>query len=166
MLDAARRIAAKLNLSGFAGFDFVEETKTGKAYLVEMNPRIAPPCHLRLRNGRDLPGSLWAQLTQRRPPAPRQDPDTDMVAYFPLAVKKENHLPPGCFEDVPSDEPELIAEMLNPFPDRTFFFRLAQFINQAPRSSEIAEFPQGGSNGSVLSVGNEREVMSEKDQLV
>jgi len=164
MLDAARRIAAKLNLSGFAGFDFVEETGTGKAYLIEMNPRIAPPCHLRLRHGRDLPGSLWAQLAERPAPEPLREPGTDLVAYFPMAVK--NDIPAGCYRDVPIGEPDLVAEMLNPFPDRTFFFRFAQFITQAPGSSDISEVSHGEASGKPLSIGDERALESEKDQPV
>ncbi|HLY40596.1 MAG TPA: ATP-grasp domain-containing protein [Terracidiphilus sp.] len=164
MLDAARRIAARLNLSGFAGFDFVEETGTGKAYLIEMNPRIAPPCHLRLRNGRDLPGSLWAQLAERPAPTPLREPGTDLVAYFPIGV--QNEIPPGCFRDIPSGEPELVAEMLNPFPDRTFFFRFAQFITHTPGSSSTSAVSQVGANDKLMSVGEERAVESERDQPV
>jgi hypothetical protein len=139
MLEAARQVASRLKLSGFFGFDFVEETDTGKAYLIEMNPRIAPPCHLRLGNGRDLAGSLWAQLAGRPAPEPSSDIEGDLVAYFPLGLKKESDIPLECFRDIPRGEPELVAEMLNPFPDRTFFFRLAQLIARKPAVSVLPD---------------------------
>jgi carbamoylphosphate synthase large subunit len=52
MMDAARKIAHRLSMSGFFGLDFVIGERTGAAYLIEMNPRCTPPCHLRLGVGR------------------------------------------------------------------------------------------------------------------
>jgi|SRR5579872_3232032 len=166
MLEAARRIAARLNLSGFFGLDFVEETQTGKAYLVEMNPRIAPPCHLRLSSGRDLAGALWAQLAGRAAPELTSDIGGDLVAYFPQGVKKGNDIPSGCFKDVPQGEPELVAEMLNPFPDRTFFFRFAQFLAQRSSGRVTSELESNGVNGKAPSVAHEKAVDSDRDQPV
>lgn len=159
MLEAARRIAARLNLSGFFGLDFVEETNSGKAYLIEMNPRIAPPCHLRRGNGKDLAGALWAQLAGRPIPEPQIEAGSDFVAYFPQGLKDENDIPPGCFKDIPHGEPELIAEMLNPFPDRTMFFRLAQFF---ARKSVPATVPEIQSNRAD---GQPREPFSIVDEV-
>ena len=39
MLTAAARIVRRFGLSGFVGFDFIIETTTGRAQLIEMNPR-------------------------------------------------------------------------------------------------------------------------------
>lgn len=144
MLEAACRIAARLKLSGFFGFDFVEETRTGNAYLVEMNPRIAPPCHLRLGNGKDLAGALWAQLAHRLVPDPSTEIGGDLVAYFPQGLKSESEIPPGCFKDIPHGEPDLVSEMLNPFPDRTFFFRLTQFFARRSVAAKINDSEVGG----------------------
>lgn len=135
MLNAAARIARRLGLSGFFGLDFMIEDNTEKTYLIEMNPRLAPPCHLRLGNGRDLVGALWAQLASRPAPALTPATESDLVAYFPQGLKDEANLPPGCFRDIPQDEPELVAELLNPFPDRTFLFRLVQRLNRKPIAS-------------------------------
>ena len=169
MLEAARRIAARLNLSGFFGFDFVEETNTGQAYLIEMNPRIAPPCHLRLGNGRDLPGALWAQLACRPVPEPSPETGSDLVAYFPQGLRNENDIPPGCFKDIPRGEPELVAEMLNPFPDRTIFFRLAQRLarKSAPPAGLETQFDRAESNPrEPFPIVDKDQVESEMDQPV
>ena len=62
MMLAAERITRRLKLSGFFGLDFMIEDGSGLTYLIEMNPRSTPLCHLRLGNGRDMIGALWAQL--------------------------------------------------------------------------------------------------------
>src|SRR5208283_1453997 len=46
MADSARVLARTLGLSGFIGFDFIIEAATGRAVLLEMNPRPTQTCHL------------------------------------------------------------------------------------------------------------------------
>ena len=162
MLEAARRIVARLDLSGFCGFDFVEETSTGKAYLVEMNPRTAPPCHLRLGNGKDLAGALWAQLACRPLPKPTAETGAGLVAYFPQGLKNENEIPPGCFKDIPYEEPDLVSEMLNPFPDRTLLFRLAQFLSRRSAPAKVTYADVEGADGQNLSGVNQDTVQFER----
>src|SRR4029077_5329358 len=48
MSTAVKKIVRRLGLSGFAGFDFVIEDRTGKAFLIEINPRATQTCHLQL----------------------------------------------------------------------------------------------------------------------
>ncbi|MGA8728738.1 MAG: ATP-grasp domain-containing protein [Terracidiphilus sp.] len=126
MRFAAERIASRLGLSGFFGLDFMVENGSGAAHLIEMNPRLAPPCYLRLGKGSDLPGALWAQLAAQ--PIPEHPPVTqnDMIAYLPQALKGNDDILSQCYQDIPQNEPELIKELLNPFPDRTLLFRLVQ----------------------------------------
>ena len=64
-MRAASLLASRLGLSGFLGLDFVVEDGTGAPYLIEMNPRCAPPCHLQLGEGRDLVEAFAAQLSGR-----------------------------------------------------------------------------------------------------
>ncbi len=45
MAEAARRLVERFGLSGFCGLDFML-TADDAAYLVEMNPRVTPTCHL------------------------------------------------------------------------------------------------------------------------
>jgi hypothetical protein len=143
MRFAATKIAARLKLSGFFGLDFMIEEGTELLYLIEMNPRLTPPCHLRLGKGRDLVGALWAQLAGQ--PIPESVPATryDLIAYHPKAVAGKNGLDAKCYVDVPTGEPGLARELLNPFPDRTLLFRLAQRLARA-RAPE-KEFDAAGS---------------------
>lgn len=130
MMRAAERLAARLQLSGFFGLDFMIEDETGKVYLIEMNPRLAPPCHLRLGKGRDLAGALWAQLASQPSPSARAVTDRKLIAYFPQGMSNDPALLDQCFHDIPQGEPGLSAELLNPYPDRTLLFRLHDFLTR------------------------------------
>jgi hypothetical protein len=144
MRSAAEKLASRLGLSGFFGLDFMIEAATGAAYLIEMNPRLAPPCHLRLDKGRDLAGALWAQLAGE--PLPQCPPLTqsNLIAYFPLGVHNLGEIPAACFLDQPQGEPELTKELLNPFPDRTLLFRMVQRLSRLRASEEDFAVASGG----------------------
>jgi hypothetical protein len=45
MAEAARRLVRRYGLSGFCGFDFIL-TEAGDPWLLEVNPRVTPTCHL------------------------------------------------------------------------------------------------------------------------
>lgn len=147
MRNAAEKIAARLQLSGLFGLDFVIEKGTAAPFLIEMNPRSTPPCHLRLGKSRDLPGALWAELAgqplSEHPAATRQE----LVAYFPHDPKVPPQLLQQCFQDVPSTEPGLIKELQRPFPERTLLFRLVQRLTSGSRSDDggvpfvVPEYP-------------------------
>jgi ATP-grasp domain len=126
MLDAAEALAGRLKLSGFHGLDFMLEEKTGTAYLVELNPRCAMPCHLRLDPGRDLIGSLHAEISGRPANPPPFAISSELVSYFPqawLANPKSKTLRTG-YHDIPFSEPKLLKELLLlPYPDRSFLAR-------------------------------------------
>ena len=49
MSVAAEKIAKRLKLSGFHGLDFMIESETGNAYLIEINPRTTQVGHLGAR---------------------------------------------------------------------------------------------------------------------
>ena len=131
MRAAAERIASRLGMSGFFGLDFILEEGTGRAYLIEMNARIAPPCYIRFEKGRDLVGAMWASITGQ--PLPENAPvtDSDIIAYQAQTLRKED-TPQGCFYPEPEDEPELVRELQNPFPNRTALFRLVQLFDRKP----------------------------------
>ncbi len=133
MLKAAATLARRLNLSGIHGLDFMLENKTGTAYLVELNPRCAMPCHLRLGPGRDLIGALCSELSGIQVnPAPFV-PHCDTVAYFPQAWfsdPQDQWLRSG-YHDVPWEEPDLVKElMLLPWPDRSFLARTSDRLRK------------------------------------
>lgn len=118
MMAAARGIARRLSLSGFFGLDFVIEERTGAAYLIEMNPRCTPPCHLRLGLGRDMVGALSAQLMGKPFDEPVSVTGNDLIAYFPQALLRNSKFLSSSYHDVPDGEPELIEELCRPLPDR------------------------------------------------
>jgi ATP-grasp domain len=141
MMFAAERIAARLELSGFFGLDFMIEQGSGSAYLIEMNPRITPLCHLRLGKGRDMVGMLKAQLAGQSLPEALPVTQNEMIAYFPQAWSRDRELLPLCFQDIPQGEPELVQELLRPWPDRTFLFRLFNRLDGKPASAPEGRRP-------------------------
>jgi ATP-grasp domain len=112
MMGAARKIADRLSLSGFFGLDFVIEEGTGAAYLIEMNPRCTPPCHLRLGIGRDMIGALSEQLTGKPLSEPVAITPNNLIAYFPQALVRNSEFLSSSYHDVPEGETELIQELL------------------------------------------------------
>jgi hypothetical protein len=124
MMFAAERIAARLGLSGLFGLDFMIDARSGAAYLIEMNPRSTPLCHLRLGHKRDMAGALWAQLAGQPDPEAPSVTQNDMIAYFPQAWNSKSELLESSFQDIPLEEPELIQELRRPWPDCTLLFRL------------------------------------------
>jgi hypothetical protein len=125
MTLALEIIAKRLGLSGFFGLDFVIEEGSGTAFLIEMNPRCTPLCHLRLGRGRDLIGAFVEQLSgQRLPDAPPLT-QKDIIAYFPQSLQEPNEYLESSFLDMPHDEPELIRRLLRPGFGRALLSRLS-----------------------------------------
>ena len=124
MMGCAERLARRLDLSGFFGLDFMIENGSGAAYLIEMNPRCTPLCHLRLGKGRDMVASLAAQLSGQPMQETYRLLKTDLIAYYPGALKCKSDLFRSSFHDVPSDEPELVEELLRPWAKQNATTRL------------------------------------------
>jgi ATP-grasp domain len=131
MQKAAEVIASRLGMSGFFGLDFILEEGTGRAFLIEMNARLAPPCYLRFEKGRDLVGAMWASVTGQPLPDNERVTNSDFIAYQPQTLRIQDR-PPDCFYPEPEDEPELARELRNPFPNRTMLFRLVQIFDRKP----------------------------------
>lgn len=145
MAIAAQEVASRLELSGFFGLDFMIEEGSGATYLIEMNPRCTPLCHLQLGRGHDMVSALVAQLTGQ--PLHEVPPVTknDLIAYFPRAWTFSSELLPSCFQDVPSDEPELVEELLHPTQNRQFIFRRLAKRREAKAMSVASKSPKGSS---------------------
>jgi biotin carboxylase len=110
MSAAVERMAARLGLSGFYGFDFMLEAATGHAYLIEINPRATQVGHLSLGAGRDLPAALFAALTGN-PVQPRATvTDKETIALFPQEWTRDPESPllQSAYHDVPWEEAELV----------------------------------------------------------
>jgi hypothetical protein len=157
MLLAAERIARRLNLSGFFGLDFVIENGTGAIYLIEMNPRCTPPCPLPLGKGRDLVAAMWAHLVGQPSPETQSVTNKNRIAYFPQAwgSAEDGHdaLLDACYHDVPSDEADLIHELLHPWPERSLAGQLVDFVRRKGSLSKLpAAFAIHGSNPASTAV--------------
>ncbi len=110
MSAAAEKMVRRLNLSGLHGFDFMLESDTGNAYLIEINPRSTQVGHLTLGLGRDIPAALYSAATgQTVRPAPKITED-DTFALFPQEWVRDPSSPflQSAYHDVPWDKPELI----------------------------------------------------------
>jgi glutathione synthase/RimK-type ligase-like ATP-grasp enzyme len=114
MAIGAEHMVKCLDLSGFVGFDFVLDS-SDQAWLIEMNPRVTPICHLCLADGTNLAGSLYRQLT-RLQPLPKLPPiNSGLIALFPneiLRCPSSGYLQ-SCHHDVPWNEPELVCRVLS-----------------------------------------------------
>ena len=115
MSAAAERMVRRLNLSGFYGFDFMLEAETGRAYLIEVNPRSAQVGHLSMGAGHDLPAALFAALSGKaEQPAPKVT-EKDTVALFPQEWTRDPESPflRSAYHDVPWEETELIQDCVS-----------------------------------------------------
>jgi carbamoylphosphate synthase large subunit len=116
MIDAAARVTRTLGITGFAGFDFMIETATGAPWMIEMNPRNTPICHLAFSQGRDLVDAMASRIAGR-PTRPRQPTtSSDTILFFPQIWQDYpgSTLLGKAFHDVPWEEPALVRELMKP----------------------------------------------------
>jgi ATP-grasp domain len=127
MTRAAVRLAKELELSGFFGLDYVVEAGTGKAYLIELNPRCTQLGHLVLPGQGDLIGMLCSKLGASGDGKLATPMTSDTIALFPQALAWNPDSPylHRCYHDVPWTEPALIRELLrDPWAERRLISRL------------------------------------------
>jgi hypothetical protein len=110
--EAARRVTARLRLSGFHGLDFILEEATGSAFLIELNPRCTQLGHLILPAQGDLAGILCRGLGLQTAPLPEREIDGDLVGFFPQAAAWNPYNPylKLAQHDIPWSEPALIHD--------------------------------------------------------
>ena len=110
MSAAGKKIVRRLGLSGFAGFDFVIEDRTGKAFLIEINPRATQTCHLQLGMRRNLSAALCASVSGS--PMAKSPSVTALHTIVLWPHVSENLLPARLVErayfDTPRDDPEVV----------------------------------------------------------
>jgi hypothetical protein len=100
-------------LSGFASFDFMIESESEAAYLIELNPRPTPICHLGGAFGDDLCGALWQRLMGKPPQAVKARAAQRKVALFPqewVRASASLHIQ-QAYHDVPWEEPSLVRSL-------------------------------------------------------
>jgi predicted ATP-grasp superfamily ATP-dependent carboligase len=118
MERAAETLTADLGLSGFLGFDFVLDAD-GCAFLLEMNARVTPICHLAphagASHGAGLADALFALMTG----APSSTPDLpatgEVIALFPGEWTRDPRSPwlHDARHDVPWDDPPLMTAYIH-----------------------------------------------------
>lgn len=114
MSVAAEKMVRRLHLSGLCGFDFMIDSKTKEATLIEMNARATQTCHLRLGVTHDLVGALWSAITGRLP-SNSYSGGSDVVALFPqeFSADPNSRYLQEAYHDVPWSEPSLMRACLS-----------------------------------------------------
>jgi hypothetical protein len=125
MASAVEKMASRLQLSGFHGFDFMLAEGSRDAYLIEINPRATQVGHLAFGAGRDLPGALVSALAGRPAEATRKVSENDVIALFPQEWLRDPASPylRSGYHDVPWNQPELLRsafEKSNRFSSKLF----------------------------------------------
>ena len=142
MERAARLIADRFKLNGFHGLDFVIDTSSGSAYLIELNPRSTQLGHLSFAGRDDLASAMTRTLTTL-PLEPRHDAiRSETIAFFPQAITwnpKNPYLKCG-YHDVPWEEPALFRDLLREaWPERQLPARIYHWF-QKPKSQPEVRF--------------------------
>lgn len=127
--NAVHLLARRFQLSGFHGLDFILETGTDAAWMLELNPRATQLGHLNLTPRGNLASVMAARLRNGAGPdtAP-EDPIQDrIIALFPHAFKSALKSPylSQAYPDVPWEEPALVRELARvPWPERQWLSRI------------------------------------------
>jgi hypothetical protein len=110
MADTVEALVGRLGLSGLCGFDF-QLSPSGRAYLLELNPRATPVCHLAVADGTHLPAALYRDLTGGDPFNIPQPISNSLIALFPARRRSDGTcaVPVEAYYDLPLDEPALLA---------------------------------------------------------
>jgi hypothetical protein len=150
---AAEKMVRRLNLSGVHGFDFMLEEETGKAYLIEMNPRATQVGHLPLGPGRDIPAALYAVLSGQTPqPAPKVT-ENDTIALFPQEWTRDPQSPflRSAYHDIPWEEPELVRDCAMNRQKQSAWYSRANWIKSSSpvRTRKGMSAPEKSDNAAL-----------------
>jgi hypothetical protein len=114
MIETATRVVRQIGGTGFFGFDFILENGSGRAFLLEINPRATQISHLALGKGHDLPAAIRARLLGE--PAPDSPAITvrNLIAFFPQELRRDpaSRFLSHAYHDVPYEEPALVRAFL------------------------------------------------------
>lgn len=110
----AEQMVSRLGLSGFIGFDFILDS-SNEAWMIEMNPRVTPICHLSLVDGTNLAASLYRHFNGSPPRSALIPINSRLIALFPNEIVRcpsSGYLQSG-HHDVPWNEPELVCSVFS-----------------------------------------------------
>jgi bifunctional aspartokinase / homoserine dehydrogenase 1 len=110
MQTAVEKVVRRMGLSGLCGFDFMLETGTGNAYLIEINPRATQVGHIALGAGHDLPAALYGAITGHPVRVAPAVTANDTIVLFPheWARDPRSDFLRTAYHDVPWDTPDLV----------------------------------------------------------
>jgi hypothetical protein len=134
MTTAVEKIVRRMGLSGLCGFDFMLESTTGNAYLIEINPRATQVGHITLGAGHDLPAALYAAVTGQGVRVAPAVTENDTVALFPheWARDPRSEMLRTGYHDVPWETPDLVHACIRRSRKQS------KWYSRAARSYEIA----------------------------
>ncbi|HEY2033250.1 MAG TPA: ATP-grasp domain-containing protein [Rhizomicrobium sp.] len=138
MSEAAARLAARFELSGLHGLDYVRDEQ-GHAHLIEINPRSPQSSYLSFGAGHDLVSALAAKVDcKARAPRPRVA--GDVVALFPQEWMRDPASPylTNAFHDVPWDDPALIRAWMESRAARPALDKWRTFMASDARGDRLA----------------------------
>lgn len=148
MTAAAIRLVRALRLTGFCGLDFVIEADTNAAYLIELNPRATPICHLPLGAGRHLPLALYSRLVGKPAASIAPAIGNSVIAMFPAEWRRDPLSPylRSAFHDVPWTEIALVRDCVDlPWEERGIAARIKARLSPT-RSPASRRFPMRSSS--------------------
>jgi len=152
MLQAARLLARRLQLTGFFGLDFMIEDGTGIPYLIELNPRCTQLGHLEMPAQGSLAGVFSATWRGEPRPDPERPIRANTIALFPQALAAGaacSQYIETSYHDLPSDQPALIRELLlEPWPQRQWMALLYHAFRPV-RRPEPVQFERPASPGAA-----------------
>ena len=122
MAEVSEYVVRRLGLSGFVGFDFILEATSDRAFLIEMNPRPTPICHLSLDRQRDMTGALFAKLAGSEPRRSDLRFPGKVTTLFPGESWRDpnSEYLSSCYHDVPWEEPKLVSAYARPSSPNSF----------------------------------------------
>jgi ATP-grasp domain len=134
-------LVSHFGLSGFAGFDFILDSEN-RPWLLELNARVTPTCHLNLADGTDLASALGFRLsgirTTRASPAELER----TIVLFPQGMVPSRHslnlssIYLSSYHDVPWDEPDLVRASIDSAVRRGFVRRLMDRLSSLRREAQ------------------------------
>ena len=109
--QASQTMIKALGATGFIGFDFMIESRTGKVFLIECNPRPVQVNHLGVRIGVDLCAALAKEISGQFSANPGFADRSERIAIYPAAKLGQNAEMSADYLDAPYDDPPLMKFM-------------------------------------------------------
>ncbi len=135
----AEILAARLNLSGFYGLDFILEEQTDIPWLLELNCRATQIPHLALGLGHDLPAAAFAAVTGF-PLRPRPAVTAEQtIALFPQEWERDPASPyvREAYHDVPWEAPRLVRSYMQPPTDLRRLLSRSHWRNRKRQAARV-----------------------------